>query len=297
LETGRIEGAARLASGINNPYAGADITSRALSVELAKTTASVGRSAYSAYATPGSGMKATSDQLRFIKNADVLSDLGLQVFNPQDMTKIMSGSTNQSISSKILVGQDVFEKMEVNVAGAGGLVERMKLSEAMINAPDTQILQATGLSVGDTVLPEHVVSTAAEMNKVRLSKVTGENTINAFIGGQGAYTQKQSDVLATSLLDAAESVADSSDLGGIATGITPDYAAEGVSDGTKQLRDLKGFISTDREAALTAVKEKIETGGLGIARITNDVASSAEDTLGAVAERKRKRHANCWKNF
>jgi hypothetical protein len=235
--------------------------------------------------------------MRFIKNADVLSDLGLQVFNPQDITKIMSGSTNQSISSKILVGQDVFKRMEVNVAGAGGLVERRGLFDVMTNAPDTQILQATGLSVGDTVLSEHVVSTAAEMNKVRLSKVTGENTINAFIGGQGAYTQKQSDVLATSLLDAAESVADSSDLGGIATGITPDYAAEGVSDGTKQLRDLKGFISTDREAALTAVKEKIETGGLGIARITNDVASSAEDTLGAVAERKRKRHANRWKNF
>jgi hypothetical protein len=295
LETGRIEGAARLASGINNPYAGADITSRALSVELAKTTAAVGRSAYSAYATPGSGIATTSKELRFIKNADVLSDLGLQVFNPQDMTKIMSGS---SISSKILVGRDVFERMEVNVAGAGGLVERMKLSDALIGAPGTQILQATGLSVGDTVLSEHVVSTAAEMNKVRLSKVAGQDTINAFLGGQGAYTQKQSDVLASSLLEAAESVASASDLGGIGTGISSDYAAEGVSDGTKQLRDLQAFINSgDREAALTAVKEKIETGGLGVARITNDVAASAENTLGAVAERKRKRYVNRWKNF
>jgi hypothetical protein len=136
------------------------------------------------------------------------------------------------------------------------------------------------------------------MNKVRLSKVTGQDTINAFLGGQGAYTQKQSDVLASSLLEAAESVASASDLGGIGTGISSDYAAEGVSDGTKQLRDLQAFINSgDREAALTAVKEKIETGGLGVARITNDVAASAENTLGAVAERKRKRYVNRWKNF
>ena len=60
---------------------------------------------------------------------------------------------------------------------------------------------------------------------------------------------------------------------------------------------MQVFINRDREAALTAVKEKIETGGLGVARITNDVAASAENTLGAVAERKRKRYVNRWKNF
>ena len=281
LETGQIEGAARLASGIKNPYAGADITSRALSVELAKTTAAVGRNSYSAFASAGSAGKSTKKEIRFIKNADVLSDLGLQVFNPQDVTQIMSG--NNSLSSKILVGKDIFERMEVNVKGAGGLVERMSLSEAMINAPHTQILQATGINVGDTALSEHVVGTAAEMNKIRLSKVDGQNTINAFLGGKGAYTERQSDVLAMSLLDAAESTARASDLTGLAD--------EGeILDGTKQLQQLQGFISSspDKEVALDLIKEKIETGGLGIARINNDVALQAESILGAVAERKRK---------
>jgi len=296
LETGQIEGAARLASGIKNPYAGADITSRALSVELAKTTAAVGKNAFNGGISTGSRFKATSDEMRFIKNADVLSDLGLQVFNPQDITKLTSGNR---LASKMLVGRDVFEKMEVNVAGAGGLVERMSLSDAMINAPDTQILQATGINVGDSVLPEHVVGTAAEMNKVRLSKVEGQDTINAFLGGEGAYTPRQSDVLATSLLDAAESAADSADLGGLGIDdIADSEAAEHVSETTRELRNLNVFINKEgKEEALSAVKEKIETGGLGIARITGDISSRAESTLGAVAERKWKRHVDRWKNF
>jgi len=234
--------------------------------------------------------------MRFIKNADVLSDLGLQVFNPQDITKLTSGNR---LASKMLVGRDVFEKMEVNVAGTSGLVERMKLSEAMINAPDTQILQATGINVGDSVLPEHVVGTAAEMNKVRLSKVEGEHTINAFLGGEGAYTPRQSDVLATSLLDAAESAADSADLGGLGIDdIADSEVAENVSETTRELRNLNVFINKEgKEEALSAVKEKIETGGLGIARITGDISSRAESTLEAVAERKWKRHVDRWKNF
>jgi hypothetical protein len=253
LESGSLEPYARMATEIGNPYADTDITARAMGVRLSEITA--GKAKQMADALPsGSGMS-------FMKNADVLTEFGFSYFGGQDVTRIVEG--DELVKSKLLISQDVFDLMKVRVEGE---TEAVRLADA-ITSPTMKIVDDA----------DNVVASAAEFNRIRVSGVAGtQNVVNAFIGGQGAYTRSQSRILAESLYSAANEVLSATDLGDETIG-----EAEGVAKrNLQQMRNLRAYTSgRTAEEAIDELTEKIHTGGLGFASLKGEAGEAFSASL------------------
>ena len=75
-----LEAYSRMAASIGNPYADTDIMHRALSTELSTVTARTSKMAYSALGEGADRAIYGGESLRFLKNADVLTEFGFQTF-------------------------------------------------------------------------------------------------------------------------------------------------------------------------------------------------------------------------
>lgn len=269
-----LEAYSRAAARIGNPYADSDIATRALSTDLADVTAIQARRAYSALGDISEASTTGGRGLRFLKNADVLTEFGFQAFQGQDVTRIVDG--DKLVQSKMLIGQDLFESMKVNIEGE---TEKVSLLKAMTDEA----------FAGKNILDDagETIATGAEFNKIRVSGVAGTDSIvNAFIGGQGAYTRGQSRVLAESLYTAMqESIA--------AADISDEAIAGADDDITKrtlgQLRSLSSYFSgKTRDEAITELSESLHTKGAGLAALRGQVGadyiSALERTGQASAE-------------
>lgn len=131
-ESGGIQNLARVAAGIRNPYASQDLATRAFNTELAKATSSV---ASSFRAVQG------ADRYRFMKRADVLSELGMSYFrgimSPNLLSDIdgAAGSVRGVTRSKILITQGVLDKMMVRYRAEDGTLAEGGLLELMSANP------------------------------------------------------------------------------------------------------------------------------------------------------------------
>lgn len=120
-ESGGIERLARVAAGIGSPYASQDLATKALNLEISKSTARQGMAIGSKRAISLSGA-AGPDPFRFVKHSGILSELGMSYFQPNTMARFMSrsdtsmgtGSVGRSITqSKILATNTMTQRMRV----------------------------------------------------------------------------------------------------------------------------------------------------------------------------------------
>lgn len=258
LERGDAGMYARIAASIGNPYATADISERIFSVEMAKRTASVAKA--------GSTNLADDSALSFMRNMDILSEFGISAFNIQDKTSIVDGQ--ELVRGKLLVGQDIFAQMKLNVAApGGGTPVGTKLVDVLTNSA-AQVVDANN----------NIIATGAEFNKVRFStvKIDSAHMVNAFLGGEGAHTRAMSQALAESLYDATMQVISTSDLSGV-----DEELADLSQESTKQLRALGAFLQGQgsREEAVELLTEKINEGGIGFSRISSAAAEAVGDFI------------------
>lgn len=267
-----LEAYSRTAAAIGNPYADTDIMHRALSTELSTSTARAAKDAYAAVGDAAGRSFTGTSSLRFLKNADVLTEFGFQTFKSQGILKVVNDTGDGLVSSKILANEEIFERMKVRVASAPGSTEpfeNVSLIKAMTdeNYAAREILDESGSKI----------ALGAEFNKVRMSSVAGDNPIvNAFIGGQGVHTRSMSQTLAESLYDAMDSY--------LAEVDTTDEAIEAATGDTKRaLTEVKRakahFSAMGREEAVNALGEKIHTSGLGFSRLGGDDAAGYLDIL------------------
>jgi len=261
LERGEPGIYARIAASVGNPYATADITERIFSVEMAKRTASVAKNE----GRRVSQLAGFNSSMSFLKDMDILSEFGMSTFNIQDVSMIAQGDKGL-VSGKMLASQSLVNEMQLRVSNpSGGAPVMMDLMKALTDET-AQILDDSG----------NVVGTGAELNKVRYSLVNREApTVNAFLGGQGAHNRSMSLVLAESLYDAQTKRIGMNSLAEI------DDELEGISkDELKQLRNFKQYAdSRGRDVAISEIAEKLNEGGLGFARVTNESAEAVGELL------------------
>ena len=263
VESGALEPYARMAAEIGNPYADTDITSRAMGVRLSEITAGRAKQGFDAL---GTSAQASAG---YMKNADILTEFGFSYFGAQDVTRIVEG--DELVKSKVLISQDIFDLMKVRVEGED---QAVKLVDA-ITSPTMRIIDDA----------DNVVATAAEFNKLRVSGVAGgESVVNAFLGGQGAYTRSQSRILAESLYDAANEVATVTDLSDDAIENSVDISKRNM----QQMRAFRAYNSgKTRDEAISELTERLHTGGLGVAALRGSTAEAYDATMqqaGLVAE-------------
>ena len=261
LERGEPGIYARIAASVGNPYATADITERIFSVEMAKRTASVAK----AEGRRVSQLAGFKSSMSFLKDMDILSEFGMSTFNIQDISMIAEGDKGL-VSGKLLASQGLVNEMQLRVLDpSGGTPVMMDLMKALTDET-AQILDDSG----------NVVGTGAEFNKVRYSLVNREApTVNAFLGGQGAHDRNMSLAIAESLYDAQTKRIGMQSLAEI------DDELEGISkEELKQLRNFKQYAdSRGRDVAISELAEKLNEGGLGFARVSNESAEAVGELL------------------
>jgi len=120
-ESGGIERLARVAAGIGSPYASQDLATKALNLQISKSTARQGMKIGSKRAISLSGATGP-DPFRFVKHSGILSELGMSYFQPNTMARFMGNadtgvatdSVGRSITqSKILATNTMTQRMRV----------------------------------------------------------------------------------------------------------------------------------------------------------------------------------------
>jgi len=259
-ESGGIERLARVAAGIGSPYASQDLATKALNLEISKSTARQGMAIGSKRAISLSGA-AGPDPFRFVKHSGILSELGMSYFQPNTMARFMSrsdtsmgtGSVGRSITqSKILATNTMTQRMRVRYRNQAGELAEGNLFDLARTQPGVRLVQQDAVDATNTLIPiggavsvdQTANVTAGSLNRARLSKVTGEHgeMFNIYMAGEGTTTE-EARILADSLVQAAREEVTSLDSRLLDSDDLVDIDPEEVRHMQESLEETRSFLA------------------------------------------------------